>query len=54
MKRQSVDQYGRILTLPKMDDAARLSTAFAFTGVSLNAHLTGLRRDAFTPPFRRC
>ena len=34
--------------LPKMDEATRVSTAFAFTGASLDAHLTELRRDAFT------
>ena len=31
-----------------MDQATRLSTAFALTGASLEAHLTELRRDAFT------
>jgi len=35
-------------TLPRMDDATRLSTTFAFTGSSLDGHLTELRRDAFT------
>ncbi len=35
-------------TLPRMDETTRLSTAFAFTGVSLDGHLTELRRDAFT------
>lgn len=34
--------------LPKMDADTRLSTSFAYTGVSLDAHLTELRRDAFT------
>jgi error-prone DNA polymerase len=34
--------------LPPMDRHTRLSTAFAFTGVSLDGHLTELRRDAFT------
>ncbi len=36
------------VTLPQMDASTRLSTAFAFTGVSLEGHLTELRRDAFT------
>ena len=31
-----------------MDEATRLSTTFAFTGASLDGHLTELRRDAFT------
>ena len=35
-------------TLPRMADATRLSTTFAFTGTSLDGHLTELRRDAFT------
>ena len=35
-------------TLPRMDDTTRLSTTFAFTGSSLDGHLTELRRDAFT------
>jgi error-prone DNA polymerase len=34
--------------LPPMSTRARLMTAFAATGVSLDAHLTALRRDAFT------
>jgi error-prone DNA polymerase len=34
--------------LKPMDKPARLSTAFAVTGVSLEGHLTSLRRDAFT------
>jgi len=35
-------------SLLPMDQAARLSTAFALTGASLEAHLTELRRDVFT------
>ncbi len=35
------------VALPAMDRHTRLSTAFAFTGVSLDGHLTELRRDAF-------
>ena len=35
-------------TLPRMDETTRLSTTFAFTGSSLDGHLTELRRDAFT------
>jgi error-prone DNA polymerase len=31
-----------------MEQATRLSTAFALTGTSLEAHLTELRRDVFT------
>jgi hypothetical protein len=31
-----------------MDQATRLSTAFALTGAILEAHLTELRRNAFT------
>jgi error-prone DNA polymerase len=31
-----------------MDRTERLMTAYAATGVSLDAHLTELRRDAFT------
>jgi error-prone DNA polymerase len=34
--------------LPAMDRVTRLATAFAFTGASLEGHLTELRRDAFT------
>jgi error-prone DNA polymerase len=34
--------------LAPMDAAARLGTAFAYTGVSLGAHLTEVRRDSFT------
>jgi len=34
--------------LKSMDRDTRLSTTFAFTGVSLDGHLTELRRDAFT------
>jgi error-prone DNA polymerase len=34
--------------LPPMDRTERLVTAYAATGVSLDAHLTELRRDAFT------
>ncbi len=34
--------------LKPMDKPTRLSTAFAMTGVSLEGHLTLLRRDAFT------
>jgi error-prone DNA polymerase len=34
--------------LKPMDKPTRLSTAFAATGVSLEGHLTSLRRDAFT------
>ena len=34
--------------LPRMDKTTRLSTTFAFTGMSLDGHLTELRRDAFT------
>ena len=34
--------------LKPMDKPTRLSTAFAVTGVSLEGHLTSLRRDAFT------
>ncbi len=34
--------------LPAMDRETRLATAFAFTGASLEGHLTDLRRDAFT------
>jgi error-prone DNA polymerase len=34
--------------LPPMDTHTRLATAFAYTGVSLEGHLTALRRDAFT------
>jgi error-prone DNA polymerase len=34
--------------LPSMDRETRLATAFAFTGASLEGHLTELRRDAFT------
>ena len=45
LKLISLDEHA---TLPRMDEATRLSTAFAFTGVSLDAHLTELRRDAFT------
>jgi len=36
------------VTLPPMDRHTRLSTAFAYTGVSLEGHLTELRRDVFT------
>ena len=41
----SVDE--QVSLLP-MDKTTRLSTAFATTGTSLEAHLTELRRDAFT------
>lgn len=34
--------------LPPMDAQTRLAASFAFTGVSLEAHLTATRRDAFT------
>jgi error-prone DNA polymerase len=34
--------------LPAMDRETRLATAFAFTGASIEGHLTELRRDAFT------
>jgi len=34
--------------LPPMDARTRLATSFAFTGVSLEGHLTTTRRDAFT------
>ncbi len=34
--------------LPTMDRTERLLTSYAATGVSLDAHLTELRRDAFT------
>jgi len=34
--------------LPPMDARTRLATSFAFTGVSLEGHLTATRRDAFT------
>jgi error-prone DNA polymerase len=34
--------------LSPMDANARMATAFAHTGVSLDAHLTTLQRDAFT------
>ena len=42
---RSVDE--QVSLLP-MDQATRLSAAFAMTGTSLEAHLTELRRDAFT------
>jgi DNA polymerase III alpha subunit len=42
---RSVDE--QVSLLP-MDQATRLSTAFAMTGTSLEAHLTELRRDVFT------
>jgi hypothetical protein len=42
--RSSEDQ----VSLLPMDQATRLSTVFALTGASLEAHLTELRRDAFT------
>jgi error-prone DNA polymerase len=42
--RSSDDQ----VSLLPMDQATRLSTAFAMTGTSLDAHLTELRRDVFT------
>jgi error-prone DNA polymerase len=42
---KSPDEQAR---LSPMDRHTRLSTAFAFTGVSLDGHLTELRRDAFT------
>jgi error-prone DNA polymerase len=35
-------------TVQPMDAETRMATAFAFTGVSLDGHLTTLRRDAFT------
>lgn len=35
-------------SLPPMDAETRLATTFAYTGVSPEAHLTELRRDAFT------
>jgi error-prone DNA polymerase len=34
--------------LPPMDARTRLATSFAFTGVSLEGHLTATRWDAFT------
>jgi error-prone DNA polymerase len=34
--------------LPPMDARTRLASSFAFTGVSLEGHLTATRRDAFT------
>jgi len=34
--------------LPPMDARTRLATSFAFTGVSLDGHLTTTRQDAFT------
>ncbi len=34
--------------LPAMDRETRLATTFAYTGASLEGHLTELRRDAFT------
>jgi error-prone DNA polymerase len=34
--------------LPPMDARTRLATSFAFTGVSLEGHLTATRQDAFT------
>ncbi len=34
--------------LAPLDESARLAAAFAFTGAALDAHLTTLRRDAFT------
>lgn len=34
--------------LAPMDEQTRLATTFAFTGATLDAHLTTLRRDAFT------
>jgi error-prone DNA polymerase len=42
---RSVDE--QVSLLP-MDQATRLSTTFALTGTSLEAHLTELRHDAFT------
>ncbi len=42
---RSIDE--QVSLLP-MDQATRLSTAFAMTGTSLEAHLTELRRDVFT------
>jgi error-prone DNA polymerase len=36
------------VSLLPMDQTTRLSTAFAMTGTSLEAHLTELRRDVFT------
>ena len=45
MPLHSPDEHPR---LRPMDKPTRLSTAFAATGVSLEGHLTSLRRDAFT------
>jgi len=42
---RSIDEQ---VSLPPMDLTTRLSSAFALTGASLEAHLTELRRDAFT------
>ena len=42
---RSIDEQA---TLLPMDTETRLATAFAMTGTSLDAHLTDLRRDAFT------
>ncbi len=39
---------GEQVTLPAMPPEMRLATAFAFSGVSLEGHLTSVRRDAFT------
>jgi error-prone DNA polymerase len=42
---RSIDEQ---VSLVPMDQATRLLTSFALTGVSLEAHLTELRRDVFT------
>lgn len=42
---RSPDEHAR---LAPMDRETRLATAFAFTGASLEGHLTDVRRDAFT------
>jgi error-prone DNA polymerase len=42
---RSIDEQ---VSLAPMDQATRLSTSFALTGTSLDAHLTELRRDVFT------
>jgi error-prone DNA polymerase len=42
---RSIDEQ---VSLAPMDQATRLSTVFALTGTSLEAHLTELRRDTFT------
>ena len=47
---QAVEQavQSLIWMLPPMDAGTRLAASFAFTGVSLEAHLTATRRDAFS------